>query len=503
MRADRIAEVPTLYAENVSVSFGGVDVVKGVDLELQGGEVHALTGENGAGKTTLGRAIAGVVKLRTGSLNLDGKTVRFKNPREALEAGIALIHQEPQTFLDLSVAENIFAGNFPRNSIFARGAMCRDEANVLLRKLGCNLRAEMPMTAASIAQRQYVELAGALAHSAKIWIFDETTAPLSPKETQELFETIRGLKANGAAIMVVTHRMNEVFAVSDRITVLRDGCKVGEYLTKETNADNIVRAMVGRELQYETFDRNPAPKGEPILMVDQLTGRRFSNVDLSVYRGEIFGLAGLVGAGRTEFVQSLFGISPPKSGRIEYEGRVVQIGSPEKAERLGIALVPEDRILDGLFNFQSVEFNSTISNLAELSSGHLLNQRKLNGCAQEFATRTQLVFKSMDQPVQELSGGNQQKVVLSKWLCTNPKLLIVDEPTRGVDVGAKHEIHKILRQLASSGVAILMVSSELNELLAVADRIGVMRSGKLVATLPWTEASEESIMHLATTGGGQ
>jgi ABC-type sugar transport system ATPase subunit len=337
-----------------------------------------------------------------------------------------------------------------------------------------------------------VELASALAHDAKVWIFDETTAPLTPKEVAELFEVIKKLRDQHCAIVMVTHHLEEVFAIADSITVLRDGKKVAELKTSETSHAEIVKLMVGRDLEHSRL--HGATAGKEVLELTGFSGEGFDDVDLKVCKGEIVGLAGLVGAGRTELVRAVFGASTATSGEMRLEGKETKVRSPREARKRGIALVPEDRIQDGLLMPQSIAFNATLADLPEVSSTGLLKSRQIETRTMEYAERLSLSHRSVRQPVAELSGGNQQKVVLSKWLMTKPKLLILDEPTRGVDVGAKREVHKIIRNLADDGLAVLMVSSDLPEVLALCDRTYVMREGRIVAEIRAEDATEEAVM---------
>jgi rhamnose transport system ATP-binding protein len=487
-------DVPTLSAKGITVTFGGVDVVASVDIELRAGEVHAIVGENGAGKSSLAKAIAGVYRMREGTLSLNGEARSFKNPREALKAGIALIHQEPQTFPDLTVAENVFVGSRPGWLHSLEWCVVRSQE--LFAQLGANIDPRVQMGGLSVANRQMVELAAALAHDASVWIFDETTAPLTPKETRELFQVITKLKSQGKAIAFVSHHLEEVFTIADRITVLRDGKKVAEKETRETNPQEIVRLMVGREIEGARM--HGAVPGETVLETNSLTGDGFEDVSLKVCKGEVLGLAGLVGAGRTELARALFGHTRPTSGTIKFNGQEARINSTRDARSKGIALVPEDRIHDGLLTPQSIAFNATLADLQHASTAGWIDHKRIADKTKQFAERLNLVCRSLSQPVAQLSGGNQQKVVLSKWLMTAPKLLILDEPTRGVDVGAKREVHKTIRELADQGLAVLMVSSDLTEVLTLCDRVLVMREGRIVGELNAEEASEEGVMSLAT-----
>lgn len=468
-----------------------------VSVELRGGEVHAIVGENGAGKSSLAKAIAGVY-ASSGSYSLDGVDISFRNPREALHAGVALIHQEPSSFPDLDVAENIFAGHLPRRGVLVDHRAMHARAAELLQSLGVSIDPRARMRGLSVAARQYVELAAALAHDARVWIFDETTAPLTPNETRELFAVIRRLKEEGCAIAFVSHHLHEVLSIADRITVLRDGSKVGERLVTETNETEIVRLMVGRDL--EAFVPRSGAVGEVALGVQGLIGPGFGPVDLDVRSGEIVGIAGLVGAGRTEFFRSLFGVTRATSGEIKLHANRVQIRRPADARRMGIALVPEDRIHDGLLLPKGVAFNTVLPNLDKSSTLGWVGGSREESLTRDQVERLHLRYRGLHQPGSELSGGNQQKVVLAKWLMSSPSVLLLDEPTRGVDIGAKAEVHKVVRALADDGMAVLVASSDLPELLALCDRIAVMRNGRIVASFAQAEATEEAIMSAATGG---
>lgn len=494
----------TVRAQGVTVAFGGVDVVKNVDLELQPGEIHAIIGENGAGKSSLAKVIAGVYRPRSGTVEVGEWKGVFRNPREALKHGVALIHQEPLTFPDLDVTENIFVGHHPGWAGAVDWPEARRRAKQILSTLGVTLSPAAKVAGLSVAQQQMVELAAAMSHEAKVWIFDETTAPLTPKEVEELFVVMRSLCKQGCAVAMVTHHLDEVFAIADRITVLRDGIKVAEKLPSETTVGELISLMVGRPILQNGSSLREGVGGwettqgtEPVLQISNLSGPGFSNATLEVRAGEVVGVAGLVGAGRTELARAIFGITQPTEGSIRLNGNAVKIRSPREAEALGITLVPEDRQHDGLLMPQDVAFNATLAEISNLSKSGWLKRRRITEATNQYAERLRLSFRKLDQPVRELSGGNQQKVVLSKWFMSGPKLLILDEPTRGVDVGAKDEVHKLIREQANNGLAVLMISSDLAEILAMSDRIVVMRKGTTVATFNRAEATEQKIMAAA------
>ncbi len=482
------------------MAFGGAEVLKGVDIDLFPGEVHGIIGENGAGKSTLGKLIAGVYRPTGGKLTIQGDTCTLGSPRQALDLGIALIHQEPLTFPDLDVAENIFVGRQPKDrfgqidwsSMYVHAAE-------LLNSIGVKLNPRSKVRGLGVADQQMIELAAALSQKARVLILDETTASLTPKEVAELFAIVRRLRDEGCAVVFVSHRLDEIFEICDRITILRDGEKVGERIPKDSSVPEIVRMMVGREV--DEVLRHGGVCSEPVVLQVKdlcLTGV-FSNINLSVRKGEIVGMAGLVGAGRTEVARAIFGITPPTSGEILIQNSACDINNPRQAMQAGLALVPEDRQHHGLLLPSSIAENASLAILRSLTKGGLVSGKQIESNAEEYKSKLQIALRSVGQPVKDLSGGNQQKVVLSKWLLTQPKVLILDEPTRGVDVGAKAEVHRLMRELAETGLGILMISSDLQEVLSVSDRILVMREGRVVREFQAQEATQENVM-LAATG---
>ncbi len=478
------------------MAFGGVEVLKGVDLDLFPGEVHAITGENGAGKSTLAKLIAGVYKPVRGEIQVQGQPIRFDNPASANTAGIALIHQEPLTFPDLTVAENIFVGNHPKTGTkLVDWKTLNRRAEEVMQSLGLKLRATEKVKGLSVADQQMVEVAAALVHNARVLILDETTASLTPKEVEELFVIVRRLRDQGCALAFVSHKLEEAFAICDRITVLRDGQKVGQVATKESSPAEVIRMMVGREIEpHQSAGSEP---GKVLLQVENLSvAGRVHGVSFSVRAGEVVALAGLVGAGRTDIAHAVAGTHPKFTGQVIVDGQETKIRNPREALQKGIALVPEDRQHHGLLLPMDIAQNATLPILKRLTKLWMkeTNQRDL---ASEWIQRLRVACTGPMQPVGELSGGNQQKVVIAKSLLCQPQILIVDEPTRGVDIGAKTEVHRLLRELADQGMAILMISSDLPEVLALADRVLVMRAGKVVSELAGQEATEEKIMFAA------
>ena len=491
--------VPVLALEGVSKSFGAVRALQDVALQLYAGEAHALAGENGAGKSTLIKTLAGVHRPDTGQVLLDGKPVVFHGPADARDAGVAVIYQEPTLFPDLSVAENIFMGRQPRRALgrVDHGAVRRATAD-LFRRLGVDLDPDQPARGLSIADQQLVEIAKALSFDARVLIMDEPTAALTGSEVARLFGVVRTLLERGAAVLFISHRLEEVFELCRRVTTLRDGRWVASEPVAGLTEDDLVRRMVGRDLD-ELYPKQATEAGQVALSVRRLTREGvFTDVSFDVREGEIVGLAGLVGAGRSEVARAIFGVDRWDAGEVEVAGRPLPPGAPSLAMAAGVALVPEDRRAQGLVMDMSIERNIALTGLRATSRAGLMNRRAERDRAVDWAVRLQVKYARLADTVGTLSGGNQQKVVLAKWLATGPRVLIVDEPTRGIDVGTKAEVHRLLSSLAAQGVAILMISSDLPEILGMADRVLVMHEGRLTAEIPRAEATEESVMSAAT-----
>jgi rhamnose transport system ATP-binding protein len=490
---------PILALDDAAKSYGAVRALRDGTIALRPGEVRALMGENGAGKSTLVKLLGGVARLDDGVMRVDGEPVDFHSPHDARDAGIAVIYQEPTLFPDLSIAENVVMGFHPLGGLrrIDRGAM-RKRVQGLLDRLGVRLDPDSPVRGLSIADQQIVEIAKALSFDARVLIMDEPTAALSGPEVERLFGVVRTLREDGAAILFISHRLDEVFTICDTVTVMRDGAVVHDARIADMTPDEMVRRMVGRELSA-MFPKQDTEVGRPVLKVDRLTREGvFFDVSFEVRAGEIVALAGLVGAGRSEVARAIFGIDRADAGSVEMLGRALPRAKPTAAMDAGIAFVPEDRRQQGLVLDLSIERNATITRMQSLSRAGLIRGRAEAGLAREWATRLQLKFHRLSDPVGFLSGGNQQKVVLAKWLATEPTLLIVDEPTRGIDVGTKAEVHRLMSELAASGLAVLMISSELPEVLGMADRVLVMHEGRLTAELSRDEADEESVMRAAT-----
>ncbi|MFL6144972.1 MAG: sugar ABC transporter ATP-binding protein [Labedaea sp.] len=490
---------PMLTVRGARKQFGGVVALAGADLALRAAEIHGLLGENGAGKSTLLKTLAGVHRLDAGEITFAGAAFEQGSPRRAREQGVAVIYQEPNLFPDLTIAENVFVGRQPLRRGRVDWAGMRERTLELFDRLGVYLDPARRAAGLSIADQQLVEIVKALSTEATVIVMDEPTAALSATEAQRLLAVARRLRDRGAAVVFVSHRLDEAFALCDRVTVLRDGATVAEAEIGATTPAEVVRWMVGRELT-EMFPKVPSEPGEVLLEVAGL-GRAgvFADISFTVRRGEIVALAGLVGSGRTEVVRAVFGIDRYDTGTVHVGGAPLAPGDPRAALALGIALVPEDRRAQGLFMPASVARNSAVVVLGRLRRFGLVHPGAERAVADTWAQRLRLRGSGLEQPVEQLSGGNQQKVVLAKWLATEPRLLVIDEPTRGIDVGTKAEVHRLLSQRAADGLAVLMISSELPEVLGMADRVLVMREGRLVAELSRAEASQERVM-LAATG---
>jgi rhamnose transport system ATP-binding protein len=489
---------PLLAARRVSKSYGGVAALTDVSLELFAGEAHALIGENGAGKSTLVKMLGGVLLPDSGLLEISGEAVVLASTAEARDRGIAVIYQEPTLFPDLTVAENVFIGRQPLRSGRRIDFRAMDRAvNEIFGRLGVRLDPDRIARGLSIAEQQLVEIAKALSLDAKVVIMDEPTASLSPVEVERLFRVVQTLRSHGAAVLFISHRLEEAFALCQRVTVLRDGAFVMSQELTGLTAEDLIRAMVGRDVLAR--EHTSGTHGQTVLEVAHLTREGvFVDVSFAVRAGEVVALAGLVGAGRTEVARAIFGIDRYDAGTVTVGGKQLKGGSPTAAMAAGIGLVPEDRRQQGLVMDMSVADNISLASLPNLRRKGLLFAAVERSFARDWATRLQVKYGRMASPVNSLSGGNQQKVVLAKWLARRPSLLIVDEPTRGIDIGTKTEVHKLLAELAAEGVAVLVISSELPEVLTLADRILVMREGRLAATLNREDATEERIIAAGT-----
>jgi rhamnose transport system ATP-binding protein len=490
---------PAAELSGVSKRFGATLALDSISLTLRAGEVHALVGENGAGKSTLVKILAGVHQPDPGGrIMLDGVAVEISGPAHARALGIAVIHQEPRLFPDLSVAENVFLGHQPTRRLAGIDwSSMRQQTARLLADLDVSIPTDSPVRGLSMADQQLVEIAKALSVDARVLVMDEPTASLSIHEVERLFSIVRQLRDRGVAVLFVSHRLDEVFDLCQRATVFRDGRHVITALTRELAPADLIRHMVGRDVTL--FPKAAAPVGEVLLEVRGLTrSDEFRDVSFSVRAGEIVGFAGLVGAGRTEVARVLFGITQPDGGEIRLGGHQVTFDSPSVALDHGIAYVPEDRHQDGLILDFPIAANISLPILARLFPKLFLHRKTERLLAQQYADQLQVRMTGVDQLVSALSGGNQQKVVISKWLASKPRVLILDEPTRGIDIGAKVEVHRIISELAASGLGIVLISSDLPEVLAMSDRLVVMHEGRVTAELSHQEATQERVMFAAT-----
>ncbi len=493
-----------LRMEGISKAFPGVQALKDVTFEAARGDIHALVGENGAGKSTLMKILTGALGRDEGQIILRGQPVEINTPSDAQTLGISMIHQELSLIPYLTVGQNIYLGQEPRAGVpgFIDWPKLYSQAQQLLNQLNVDVDARAEVQGLSIAQQQMVEVAKALSLNADLIAMDEPTSALTDRETEVLFDVMHSLKAGGVSLIFISHRLEEVFRIADRVTVLRDGQFIGSAPIADLDEDQVVRMMVGRELG-EMYPRAEVQREEVVLeTVDLRDGRELHAVDLKLHRGEILGVAGLVGAGRTALAETLFGIRPAVAGEVQVEGRPVRLKSPREAIRLGMGFVPEDRKLQGLFMNMAVRENIVLSALDQIAVLSFVNFAKADRLAGEFVKKLDIRTPSLRQRARNLSGGNQQKVIIARWLTLKPRVLILDEPTRGIDVGAKAEIHALMSQLAQEGVGVLMISSELPEVLGVSDRILVMHEGRVTGEFSHDQATQDDIMRAATGGRG-
>ena len=488
-----------LELNSATKSFGAVAALTDGTIEIRSGEIHALVGENGAGKSTLVKILAGVYQPDSGHFTVDGENVSFRSPADSKAAGISVIYQEPTLFPDLTVAENIFIGRQPRGRLgLIDRATMRAEARELFTRLGVPVDPDRVAEGLSIADQQIIEIAKAISLDARILVMDEPTAALSGVEVDRLFAVARSLRDRGTGILFISHRFDEVFDLCDRITVMRDGAFIATHDTPDITVDGLVREMVGRDIAT-LFPKQDAAIGEAVLSVSNLTRAGvFTDISFDVRAGEIVALAGLVGAGRTEVARAVFGIDRYDTGTVLLSGKPIRAYSPQSAIDAGMGFVPEDRRKQGLVMDLSVARNVTLTLRRTLARFGLINAKDERRVAEEWSARLQVKTGSQDLSVATLSGGNQQKVVIAKWLATAPRLLIVVEPTRGIDVGTKAEVHRLISELAVQGIAVLMISSELPEVLGMADTILVMHEGRISARLSRDEATAEAVLHAAS-----
>lgn len=486
-----------LRMKNISKRFPGVYALKNVNFELKRGEVHALLGENGAGKSTLIKVLGGIYHAEEGEIEIEGKNVSITSVQDAEENGIAIIHQELVLVPYMSVAENIYLGREAGSGIFVDRSEMTKSAQKILDDLGMDIDARSLVKDLPIAKQQMVEITKAVSVNSKILVMDEPTSSISDKEVENLFKIMRDLTQKGVGIVYISHKMSELDEICDRVTVMRDGEYVGTKNVKETAKDELIAMMVGRTLT-NYYVRDYGEPGEEILKVTGLSdGDKVKGVDFNVRKGEIVGFAGLVGAGRSETMQAIFGLAKEVTGEIYINGNKAEIHNPEEAIKYGLALVPESRKEQGLYLVQSVKYNTTIEVLKEFIGKFRVNDKRETEITQEYIDLMSTKTPSQAQKIGNLSGGNQQKVMIGRWLATKPKVLILDEPTRGIDVGAKSEIYAIMNNLVKTGVSIIMISSELPEIINMSDRVYVMAGGVVRGCINHEEISQENIMHLA------
>lgn len=491
------ATAPFLEMRGITKQFPGVLALNKVDLCIYPGRVLALVGENGAGKSTLMKVLSGVHRRDAGEILLDGKSVEITSPLASRQMGISIIYQELSVLNNMDIAENIFVGRERKKGGFVDKRAQHAEARALLDRVGLNIDTHTKTGTLSTAQKQMVEVAKALSFNAKLIIMDEPTSSLTDKETAMLMDIIRKLRDEGVAIVFISHRMNEIFEISDEIAVLRDGEMVKHMITAEVDEAQVIAAMVGRDVQ-NLFVKEDAKIGDVVLEVKNLSTKNFlKDISFKVHAGEIVGFAGLVGAGRSEVMRAVFGIDPRESGEIQIDGKPVKIESTVDALRAGLGFVPEDRKEQGLILKMSVRHNTSIAALSTVAKGWFIDRRAETALTDEYVAKLKVKTPSNEQKVMNLSGGNQQKVVIAKWLANHPSVLILDEPTRGIDVGAKKEIHALMSEMARQGVAIIMISSELPEVLGMSDRIYVMHEGRLKGEIARADANQEVIMQMA------
>lgn len=489
-----------LEMHGVDKQFPGVKALDNVNLKLRRGTVHSLMGENGAGKSTLMKILIGIHQPTKGEVIYDGKVVSIANTTAALKMGIAMIHQELSPVLHRTIMENIWLGREPRNIVgIVNHRKMYDDTKALLEELDLKIDPKEKMVNLTVAKMQMIEIAKAVSYDSEVIIMDEPTSALTDKEVEHLFRIIMKLKAQGKAIVYISHKMDEIFEISDEITVLRDGMYIGSYLAEELNTNSLINLMVGRDLD-EMFPKVICPIGDVRLTVKNLEKKgEFEPVSFQLRKGEILGIAGLVGAGRTEIIETIFGVRSKTAGDILIDGKKVKIKSPGDAIKNGMALVTEDRRMTGIFPMLSVKDNTVIANIKSYGkAGIFIDHKRITNDCETYRESIRIKTPSINQKIMNLSGGNQQKVLIARWLLTNPDILILDEPTRGIDVGAKSEIHGIISDLAAQGKSIIMVSSELPEILGMSDRILVMHEGRMTGIVDREEATQELIIKYAT-----
>lgn len=489
-----------LRMTGIDKRFLGVHALKGVNFELRAGEVHALMGENGAGKSTLMKVLCGIHSLDSGTIEYFGKNVQFNNIAESQAAGISIIHQELNMMNHLTVAQNIFIGREEKKGIFIDDAKMERDAKRLFGHIGINIDPKVKLGTLTVGKQQMVEIAKAISHDSKLLILDEPTAALTQPEVEDLFRIMNDLKAKGIGMIYISHRMDEINRISDRVTVMRDGEYVGTVLTKDTSKDEIVRMMVGRVIYGGQKEKSCVPEDAPVVLEARniVSGNTLKDVSFKLRKGEILGFAGLMGAGRTELARAIYGADRFDSGEVLINGKKVKIGTPESAVKHGVCYLSEDRKRYGLLLIKSVTENTTLASLEKNIRFGWINDSAAAAAAEEVNKKLRTKTPSMDQLLKNLSGGNQQKVIVARWLLKNSDIFIFDEPTRGIDIGAKSEMYDLMSRLAAEGKSIIMISSELSEIQRLSDRVVVMCEGRITADLPIEGLTQETIMKYAT-----
>ena len=495
---------PILEMRNIDKSFPGVHALNNVSFNVCPGEVHALMGENGAGKSTLMKVLTGIYTRDSGSIIFEGKEVEFHNAREAQDAGVVIVHQELNMMGHLTVAQNIFVGREFKKGLGIDDKKMNEEAAKLFKMLNIDIDPTETMSNLTVGKQQMCEIAKAISHDAKVIVFDEPSSALTEAEIEELFKIIRDLRKKNMAIVYISHRMDEIKVITDRVTVMRDGCYVGTLITADCTKEDIINMMVGRVIYEEPKACSMVPKDAPVVLkVEHLNaGRLVQDISFELHKGEILGFSGLMGAGRTETARAIFGADPKESGDIYINGKLVNIKSPQEAVKAGIGYLSEDRKRFGIVVQKTITENATMASLERYIKKTFIDKKAEKAVTEDYVSQLNIKTPSVDQLVVNLSGGNQQKVVLAKWLVRNCDILIFDEPTRGIDVGAKSEIYKLMNALAQEGKSIIMISSEMQEILRMSDRVLVMCEGRKTGELPIEEATQEAIMNLATRDVG-
>ncbi|WP_283675485.1 sugar ABC transporter ATP-binding protein [Butyricicoccus sp. Marseille-Q5471] len=492
-----------LELRGISKSFPGVKALDKVDLRLRPGSVHALCGENGAGKSTLMKIINGIYTMDEGEIWYKGEKITPQSPKAMLEMGVATIHQELSPILDMTIGENIFLGREPMNGMkMIDWKRLWDDTQKLLDEFKLSYDPKAVMRSLTVSDIALIEIVKAISRDASVVIMDEPTSSITDSEVHILFENVQRLKEKGVGIIYISHKMDEIFEICDEVTIFRDGQWIHSCPIEQIDKNGIIKTMVGREIT-DQFPKTTAPVGETVLELSGFTGDRFQNINFSLRAGEIVGFAGLVGAGRSELFRAVFGLDRKQSGQMKLEGKTVSFHNAQQAIDAGVLMASEDRKSEGVVLCRSIRENITLSSLKNIETGGFLSLKKEKENVEAMVKKLSIKIASPESPVSSLSGGNQQKVVLAKWLLRSPKVLILDEPTRGIDVGAKYEIYKLMCELAEQGVAIIMISSEMPEILGMSDRVAVMSQGRLTGEMNRRDATQENIMELAVKGFGQ